>query len=174
MPLVYVTGISGTGKSAVCKELKRRGYEAHDTDLDGNAVWVNRKTGEVTAGAGAVERSRPGWLDDQEWRVVPSRVQALVGRADDSLVFLCGKTSNEHEVWHLFSRVICLAVDEQTLRDRLASRTSNDFGKTSEELEAVLYWHRVGEADYLSIGAVIVDATLPLHEVVDKVVEAAV
>ena len=104
MPLVYVTGISGTGKSAVCHELNRRGYEAHDTDRDGNAVWVNRKTGEVTAEAGAADRSRPGWLDDQEWRIVPSKVQALVGRATDRLVFLCGGTANEDEVWDLFSR----------------------------------------------------------------------
>ena len=173
MPLIYVTGISGAGKSAVCNELHRRGYEAHDTDQDENVVWVNRKTGEVTAVANAADRGRPGWLDDQEWRVVPSRVQALVGRATDRLVFLCGSTANEDEVWHLFSRVIYLAIDEPTLRDRLASRTSNDFGKTPWELEAVLSWHQVGEADYERFGAVIIDATLPLHDVVDNVLEAA-
>jgi hypothetical protein len=43
VPLVYVTGISGAGKSAVCHELKRRGYEAHDTDEENNAVWVNAR-----------------------------------------------------------------------------------------------------------------------------------
>ena len=105
--------------------------------------------------------------------MVPSRVQALVGRAADRLVFLCGSTANEDEVWHLFSRVIYLAIDEPTLRDRLASRTSNDFGKTPWELEAILSWHQVGEADYERFGAVIIDATLPLHDVVDKVLEAA-
>jgi dephospho-CoA kinase len=171
--LVYVTGISGAGKSAVCGELRRRGFEAHDTDQDENAVWVNRTTGQVTAVAGADERSRPGWLEDQEWRVVPSKVQALAERADGRLVFLCGSTANEDEVWHLFSRVIYLAIDEQTLRDRLESRTSNDFGKAPKELEAILSWHQVGEADYLRFGAVVVNATLPLHEVVDKILEAA-
>ena len=173
MPLVYVTGISGAGKSAVCNELHRRGYEAHDTDQDENAVWVNRTTGEVTAVAGAADRSRPGWLNDQEWRVVPSKVQALAARAEDRLVFLCGSTANEDEVWHLFARVIYLAIDEQTLRTRLASRTSNDFGKSQTELEAILSWHQVGEADYARFGAVIIDATLPLHDVVDQVLEAA-
>jgi dephospho-CoA kinase len=171
--LVYITGISGAGKSAVCNELRRRGYEAHDTDEEGNAVWVNRRSGEVTAVAGADVRSRPGWLNDQEWSVVPESVKTLAGRADGRLVFLCGSTANEHEVWHYFSRVIYLAIDERTLRARVASRTSNDFGKSPEELEAILSWHKVGEADYLRFGAVIVDATLPLHEVVDRVVEAA-
>ena len=173
MPLVYVTGISGAGKSAVCHELNRRGHEAHDTDQEGNAVWVNRTTGEVTTQAGAADRSRPGWLREQEWRVVPSKVQALARRADSRLVFLCGSTANEDEVWHLFSRVVYLAIDEQTLRERLASRTSNDFGKAPDELSAILAWHEVGETDYRRWGAVVVDATRPLRDVVDKVLEAA-
>ena len=163
VPLVYVTGISGAGKSAVCDELNRRGYEAHDTDQDENAVWVNRKTGEVKTVAGAADRTRPGWLDDQEWRLVPSKVQALAGRAGERLVFLCGSTANEGEVWQLFSRVIYLAIDEQTLRDRLASRTSNDFGKTPTELAAILSWHQVGEADYERFGAAIVVPVRPLR-----------
>ena len=133
----------------------------------------NRTTGEVTAVAGAADRRRPGWLDDQEWRVVPNKVQALAARAGDRLVFLCGSTANEDEVWHLFSRVIYLVIDEQTLRDRLASRTSNDFGKTPTELAAILSWHQVGEADYVGFGAAIVDATVPLRDVVDHVLDAS-
>ena len=86
----------------------------------------------------------------------------------------CGGVANDIEVWDLFSRVIYLAIDEQTLRDRLGSRTSNDFGKAPEELAAVLEWHKVGEADHRSFGAVVIDATIPLPEVVDKVVVAAV
>lgn len=104
---------------------------------------------------------------------MPSKVKALVERADGRLVFLGGSTANEHEVWHLFSRVIYLAIDEQTLRDRLASRTSNDFGKSPKELGAILSWHKVGEADYLRFGAVVINATLPLREVVDNILEAA-
>ena len=104
VPLVLVTGISGSGKFAVCGELRRRGYEAHDTDRDGNAVWVNRKTGQMTAMSAAPEVKPPEWLEEQEWRVVPRKVEALAKRADDRRLFLCGSTANEKEVWHLFSR----------------------------------------------------------------------
>ena len=112
MSLVYVTGISGAGKSAVCDELQRRGHEAHDTDRDGNAVWVDRETGAVAAtNVGRIERT-PEWSDRHEWRMVAERVEEVAARAKDRLVFLCGATANEPEVWHLFSASISLAVDE--------------------------------------------------------------
>jgi shikimate kinase len=174
VPLVYITGISGAGKSAVCHELKSRGYEAHEMDQEDNAVWVNRKTGEVTRMAGAPAVKSDAWLAEQEWRVVRRKVEALARRAHRRIVFLCGTSANEDEVWDLFSRVIYLAIDEPTLRDRLASRTSKVFGKRPNELEAILSWHKISEADYQRFGAVIVDATLPLHEVVEKVLEASV
>jgi shikimate kinase len=173
VPLVYITGISGAGKSAVCHELKSRGYEAHEMDQEDNAVWVNRKTGEVTPMADAPAVKPDTWLEEQEWRVVRRKVEALAQRAHRRIVFLCGTTANENEVWDLFSRVIYLAIDEPTLRRRLASRTSNVFGKRPNELEAILLWHKIGEADYQRFGAVTIDATLPLHEVVDNVLEAS-
>ena len=174
MPLVYVTGISGAGKSTVCAELRRLGHDAHDTDQEGNAVWVNRLTGEVTLIASARERGQSGWLDEQEWRLAPTMVEILARRARDRVVFLCGSAANEHEVWHLFSRVVYLAVDEATLVDRLASRTSNDFGKSETELAAILGWHAYGDAEFARLGATIIDATRVLDEVVDDVLRAAV
>lgn len=173
MTLVYVTGISGTGKSAICKALRQRGYDAHDTDLEGNCVWVNRHTGDVTPVGDEPAVKPDEWLDEQEWRVVRHKVEALARRSDHGTVFLCGSTANENEVWDLFSRVIYLTIDEQTLRRRLATRTSNNFGKTPKELEAILGWHKVGETDYRRLGAIIVDATLPLDEVVEKVLDEA-
>ena len=173
MPLVYVTGLSGAGKSAVCDELRRRGYEAHDTDRDGNAVWVDCATGEVAAlNAGAIERTRE-WLDRHEWHIVASRAEALAARARDRFVFLCGGAANEREVWHCFSLTICLAVDEQTLRHRLATRTSNDFGKSPHELASILQWHELGMDRYRELGALIIDATRPLTSVVDDVIHLA-
>jgi dephospho-CoA kinase len=35
MGLIYVTGISGSGKSTVRAELRARGFFAHDVDEDG-------------------------------------------------------------------------------------------------------------------------------------------
>jgi dephospho-CoA kinase len=172
VPLVLVTGLPGAGKSAVCDELCRRGYEAHDTDREGNAVWVRNETGEIITQADAGDRP-VDWSDDREWRLVHSKVAALARRGQRRLVFLCGSTANENEVWELFSSVVYLAVDETTLRRRLASRTSNDFGKAPGELAAILEWHRDSERMYREFGVHVIDATLPLDRVVDLVVEAS-
>lgn len=173
VPLVYVTGISGSGKSAVRAELCRRGFDAHDTDEDDNAVWVNLRTGASLTATSAPSVKPESWLDEWGWCVVREKVVALEQRASAGPVFLCGTTSNDADVWDLFSRVVYLAIDEQTLRDRIASRTSNDFGKAPHELAAILGWHRVNEDDHRRFGAVVVDGTLPLDDVVDRVLDAS-
>ena len=71
------------------------------------------------------------------------------------------------------STVIYLAIDEPTLRLRLDTRTSNDFGKSPHELAAIFGWHKVGVDQYRSFGADIVDATRPLSDVVDDVIDIA-
>jgi adenylate kinase family enzyme len=172
VPLVLVAGISGAGKSAVCTELLRRGYEAHDLDLDGNAVWVNRATGEDSPAEASRSAESPDWFEQHDWCVVPEKVRALARRADDETVFLCGMTKNEHEVSHLFSRIIYLSIDAQTIRDRVASRTANDFGKAAHEMAAILAWHEIAELEHRRAGAVMIDATQPLTQVVDEVVRS--
>jgi len=170
--LVLVTGISGAGKSTVCAELRRRGYDAHDSDDDDNAVWVDTATGEVIGRLPAAART-PAFLARYEWRFDPERVAALATQAHDHAVFLCGATSNEAEVWRHFRLAIYLAIDEGTLRHRLATRTSNDFGRSDHERDMVLGWHRVAEDDYRRFGAVVVDGARPLFEVVDAVLSIA-
>jgi dephospho-CoA kinase len=46
MAFIYITGISGSGKSTVRSELIRRGYEAYGTDEDGLAAFYHHETGE--------------------------------------------------------------------------------------------------------------------------------
>jgi len=171
--LVLVTGISAAGKSTVCAELRRRGYDAHDSDSDDNAVWVDRATGDVIGWIDGALRT-PRFLERYEWRFDLERVAALARRAEDHVVFLCGSTANEAEVWPLFRSAVYLAIDDATLRHRLATRTSNDFGRSDYERDMVLGWHQaVAEDDYRRYGAAIVDGTRPMSEVVDEILKIA-
>jgi broad-specificity NMP kinase len=167
MGLIFVTGVSGAGKSAVAESLREGGWEAHDTDEDGMCVWCERATGRP------VDQNQRGdsaeWLDRHDWNIFRSRVEELARRAGDRRVFLCGSPSNYEDVWDLFSTVVCLVVDDETLRTRLAGRTTNDFGKAPHELERVLEWNKDNGEHFRQLGAQIVDASRPLDEVVEEV-----
>lgn len=52
MTVVFVTGISGTGKSAALAELERRGHRVIDTDYGG---WTEGEAGSERL-LGALER----------------------------------------------------------------------------------------------------------------------
>ena len=171
MALVYVTGISRSGKSTVRHELVRHGHEAHDTD-DGMARFVDRSTGVATRRIDASLRTRE-FVENNDWVVEPDRVLQLSHRAVDRLVFLCGAIANEVEVWELFDRVILLSIDEATMRERVIGRTTNDFGKNPHELELMLGWIKTIDDEYRRYGAVVIDATRPISIVVDEIVETA-
>jgi thymidylate kinase len=172
VPLVLIAGISGAGKSSVCVELRRRGYEAHDVDLDGNAVWIDRESGQVYPGNAYQGAESIAWFEKHDWCVVPEKVAALAQQAADRLIFLCDMTKNEHEVAHLFAHVVYLSIDAQEVRRRVASRTTNDFGRTEHEMAAILDWLDFAEREHREAGAVIIDATQPLTRVVDDVLRA--
>lgn len=46
-----MTGMSGTGKSTLIRELVLRGYKASDTDYDGWSHWLNVRAGQGNRGA---------------------------------------------------------------------------------------------------------------------------
>jgi len=167
--LVWVTGVSGAGKSTVCAVLKARGVAAIDADWDGFNVWVHRQTGERIVDP--PYPTPPGWLHTHAWQIRVDLVQALADSEDDDSTFLFGSIENEFEVWDLFTHVGCIVIDEVTLRHRLATRTTNLFGKHPEDLEQIVVWNRDVEASYRRFGATIIDGTKPLDEVVAAVLD---
>lgn len=76
-------------------------------------------------------------------------------------------------MWDLFDLVLCLVVDDETLRHRLESRTDNDFGKDPAVRDAVLGWNATSAQNYKRFGATLIDATQPLNNVVDDVLAAS-
>ncbi len=170
MPLIFITGMSGTGKSTVRKALQRQGYEAHDTDDDGITIWVNKATG-APAERPDDEASRTNeWYSQHEWRMSRQKVEELAKRAKDKPIFLCGSPSNADDMLDLYDKIVCLVIDKDTLKTRLANRTDNDFGKAPDELENILGWHDPFEERYRNYGAIIVGATKPLDDVVNEII----
>jgi hypothetical protein len=106
------------------------------------------------------------WFASNTYRLPPETVRRIAAGLGDTPGFLCGTVGNDNEIWDLFTAVISLSVDAETLRRRLTAR-ANGFGSTDDELHRVLAWHATVDADNQRYGAILVDAARPITEVVD-------
>jgi len=171
MPLIYITGVSGSGKSAVRTELLKRGYKAFGTDENGIATSYNNETGGIVDTPINPQDRSPEWYRHHTWKLSRQRVERLALQGKDNPVFLCGGASNDEEVWDLFSRIVALIIDEATLKKRITARTTTVMGKLPHEYASVLEWQKGAEAYYRRMNAVLVDATQAIEVVVDEIVE---
>jgi len=172
--LIYITGISGVGKSTLRDELVRRGYEAHDIDAEGMTAWYDKLTGAPAEKPQWAEARTEEWYAAHEWKVSVGRVEEMARSAEEKLIFLCGTTANDDEIWALFSHVISLTIDEDILKKRLATRTSHDFGKAPAELKNILSWHKYSEEANCGFGAIMIDASPPSDVVADEILKVLV
>jgi broad-specificity NMP kinase len=152
-----VEGGSGTGKSSVCRELRKRGYKAIDGDNE-LAYQGDPETGKPTEGISRHEH--------HIWDV--DRVREIAASNEDEVAFFCGGSRNFHKFLDIFDKVIVLDVDTETLKQRLADRAADDWGGNDEEKEVILRLHATKED--IPKGTVI-DTARPLKEVVDAVLE---
>jgi dephospho-CoA kinase len=130
MALFFITGIAGSGKSTLAKALKAKGCEAYDTDDDSFARWRNKNSGYIHPKSSIKKEARTeAFLADHTWVVPRSEVEELARRAKNKDIFLCGVASNEDELRNLFKQIFELVIDNETLKHRLLTRTSNDWGK---------------------------------------------
>ena len=84
------------------------------------------------------------------------------------LLFFCGGFRNFDKVIDLFDKVSVLDLDTETLKQRLDSRTADDWGGNKKERELILRLHATKED---IPDGMIIDAARPLNEVVDAIVE---
>ncbi len=173
MALYFITGISGSGKSTVLAELRQRGYEAYDVDEVGPAAakWHHNTTSFVhpKSSVQAADRT-PEFLANHSWKVPRSEVIALRDAAKSKAVFLGGSIANEAELLDLFSHVFALSIDGETLQQRIATRTNNDWGKQPHELALTLEVNKKLHERYQLHSYLVIDATKPFDVVVAKII----
>jgi gluconate kinase len=155
-----IEGVSGTGKTSVCKELRRRGYHAinGDTDL---AYQGNPETGEPTVD------------EPSHWRHIwnADKVRDLVADQQEEATFFCGGSRNFSKFLSLFDAVFVLEIDSDTLNRRLDQRPDDEFGAQPSERELIMRLHRTKEDT--PNGGILIDATAPLSQVVDEIIRRA-
>ena len=155
-----IEGVSGTGKTSVCKELRRRGFHAinGDTDL---AYQGDPETGEPT------DAVPSHW--HHIWDV--EKVRVLTADHSEPVTFFCGGSRNFSKFQNLFDGIFVMDIDLETLSQRLDQRPEDEFGGRPSERDLILRLHRTNE-DTPKNG-ILIDATAPLAHVVDEILRVA-
>jgi adenylate kinase family enzyme len=160
MSRVLVTGMSGTGKSSALAELGRRGYRVVDTDDPG---W--REYREDAESSDELHRG--------EWLWVEERMTGLLDSDDGRTLFVQGCVRNQGKFYDRFDAVVLLSAPAEVLLDRIARRTTNDYGKTP--LERAMIMDDLAKVEPLLRAGCSheLDASRPLDELVDDLIAIA-
>lgn len=142
---VLITGMSGTGKSSLIQELRRRGYAAYDADDDGFTE----------------PRDHGAW----GWR--PDRVQELLDRDHGSVLFFSG--CSEEQAQFDFDLRVLLRAPQAVMIERIRNRTTNSFGKQDAELSQILADRQLVEPLLLRTADLVIETTMPVAHVAELV-----
>lgn len=150
-----IEGVSCSGKTTVCDELLRRGFQAIHGDRQ-LAYQGDPETGTPLPG-----RCHEHHIWDIEM------VRQLVSDKSQPVTFFCGGSRNFHKFIDWFDGVFILRIDTETLRQRLSRRPADDWGGTPEQRALIEYLHKTGAG--LPETGIEIDASQPLAQVVDQI-----
>jgi dephospho-CoA kinase len=143
MRRILLTGMSGSGKSTVVAALAARGYRAVDVD--------------------------DGWTEPlpdgrQRWR--EAAIEALLADERWPVLFIAGCEENQARFYPRFDQIVLLSAPCATIIERLATRTTNNFGKHPDELRRILDDLHQVEPLLRAVAHHEIDTTAPLADVV--------
>lgn len=162
-PRVLITGMSGTGKSSALAELARRGYRVVDTDDPG---WRDYR--QYPQPLDELHRGDFVWVED--------RMTSLLDEDDgyDARgLFVGGAASNQSSFYDRFDAVVLLSAPAEVLLERVARRTTNDYGKTEIERREILADLAENEPQHRAACTHELDATRPLADTVAELIAIA-
>jgi broad-specificity NMP kinase len=130
-------------------ELEQRGFTVLETDGAPWSEWSDEDGGYV-------------------WR--EELIDELLSREDEATLYVSGTVSNQGRFYPRFDAVVLLSAPADVLLSRIESRTTNEFGKASEERERILGDLAEVEPLLRATATHEVDATQPVAAVVAELV----
>jgi len=151
--------MSGTGKSTLICALAALGYKAVDVDEPG---WSELVT---VPGHPGLSASTPG--QDWVWREDP--IQSLLSTEDADVLFLSGCAPNQVKFYAQFDHIVLLSAPVPLMVERLATRTTNLYGKQPDELAMVLHYTQTIEPMLRRAASLEVDTSSSIDRVLETI-----
>jgi shikimate kinase len=162
-----ITGNPGSGKTTIANELSRRGLAAADTDQI--AHW------ETTSGQRVRRPEHPSdeWLRRHRWVMSRPRLEETIRTttAGGQHVYLCGIAANQRDMLDLFTRVFLLSMDYKTQLARL--NTPANAHRNAAQRAQILQGRPAFEHEMRAAGAVVLDGSQPIPDLVDRILDEA-
>jgi shikimate kinase len=160
MKRVLITGMSGTGKSAVVQELASRGYPAHDLDTAEWSEWID---------AAPLDDLTP--VQGKDWVWQESRVRDLLSGPQERTLFVSGCAENMGRLFPLIDCIILLSAPVETILERLEARSPNGYGHAADERRKVVELIAAVEPLLRKSADQEIDTRRPVHATVDRILQ---
>jgi len=149
-----INGLSGTGKTSISVELKKRGYKTIDTD-DEFGYYADLQTEEPVEFPGKSVTAK--WYKKNGW--IWNRDKVKVALNYEGNIFFCGGSSNESIFYPNFSKIFCLVTDSNILIKRLKARSSEKHNNSIEFIQRIDEFLESSKQDAASLGWILIDTT---------------
>jgi dephospho-CoA kinase len=167
MKKVFITGISGTGKTTIAHALNIKCIHSISIDeVPGLCVWKNKVSGKKVDYE--VELNKD-FIETHDWICDVEILQKLLDAEKETVVVL-GIAANQNEFLGLFDKILLLQCKPETFIERIMQRKDNDFGKDKSAQDIILSWYQEFERDLLKKGAITINVEGSIDEVIETII----
>ncbi|WP_078380555.1 AAA family ATPase [Sutcliffiella halmapala] len=150
--IIFITGMSGTGKSAILEKLSNIGYQTIDTDYN----QLSKKT-----------MNQDG--HESEWLWDEGKIIEIIHSHREGILFISGTVSNQGKFYRYFNEIIYLSAPLSTILDRIQTRTTNNYGKTDKERQEIIDNYHAFGSIIESSSTIKIDTTNDLETIVNEI-----
>src|SRR3989344_4682792 len=158
MKKIFITGVAGSGKTAVSRVLNALGYKAYDIEdgEHGLFMMVRKDTGERYVDFDNADMEK---LNNANWICDLEKLRDFISKQIEEVVFYCGIAHNNEEIMSLFDKSMLLRADPEVITTRLLTREgTDDYANTETGRQRVLSYKDEFEERMIRKGMIAVDA----------------
>lgn len=161
---IFIAGMPGSGKSTICKALKKLWYTSYDIEtIDG--LFSKRKQWKKP------DNKNLESVKKTERRCNKEKLQEFINKNTEGIVFYWGNGNDIEEIFPLFDTTFLLKVSAKELCKRLSTRKWNDFGRTPEIQKRIVSWKDKREDDMGKKWAIPINAEREIWEIINDILE---